>query len=114
MGNTGHKQVGTVFVNQPRLPDNPEAPTPFAARAPYPNLVPSFTQNTNYQWSNYNAGYVRFEKRVSSGLSYSLAYTYAKMMDSGGAGQNMYDRRPERALADNDVRHNFIGSWVWE
>jgi hypothetical protein len=26
----------------------------------------------------------------------------------------MYDRRPERGLADNDVRHNFIGSWVWE
>jgi hypothetical protein len=26
----------------------------------------------------------------------------------------MYDRRPERSLADNDVRHNFIGSYVWE
>ena len=26
----------------------------------------------------------------------------------------MYDRRPERGLADNDVRHNFIGSFVYE
>ena len=31
LGNTGQKQVGTVWVNQPRLPENPAAPTPFAA-----------------------------------------------------------------------------------
>ena len=114
LGNTGHKQVGTVWVNQPRLPGNPEAPTPFSARSPYPNLSPVFSENTNYQWSNYNAGYVKFEQRARGGLSYTAAYTWAKAIDSGGSGQNMYDRRPERGLADNDVRHNFIGSWVWE
>lgn len=114
LGNTGHKQVGTVWVNQPRLPADPAAPTPFAARSPYPNLSPVFSQNTNYQWSNYNAGYIKVEQRLSRGLSYSAAYTYAKAVDSGAAGQNMYDRRPERGLADNDVRHNFIGSWVYE
>lgn len=114
LGNTGHKQVGTVWLNQPRLPENPAAPTPFAARAPYPNLSPVFSQNTNYQWSNYNAGYVKIEQRLSAGLSFSGAYTYAKALDSGGAGQNMYDRQPERGLADNDVRHNFIGSWVYD
>jgi hypothetical protein len=26
----------------------------------------------------------------------------------------MYDRRPERGLADTDIRHNFIASWVYE
>jgi hypothetical protein len=114
LGNTGQKQVGTVYLNQPRLPENPAAPTPFAARVPYPNLSPVFSQNTNYQWSNYNAGYVKLEQRLSAGLSFSAAYTYAKAIDSGGAGQNMYDRRPERGLADNDVRHNFIGSWVYD
>ena len=114
LGNTGQKQVGTVWVNQPRLPENPAAPTPFAARSPYPNLSPVFSQNTNYQWSNYNAGYVKLEQRLSAGLSFSAAYTYSKAIDSGGAGQNMYDRRPERGLADNDVRHNFIGSWVYD
>jgi hypothetical protein len=35
-------------------------------------------------------------------------------MDSGGAGQNMYNRRPERELAPNDVRHHFIGNYVWQ
>jgi outer membrane receptor protein involved in Fe transport len=114
LGNTGHKQVGTVWVNQPRLPQDPANPTSFSARSPYSNLSPVFSQNTNYQWSNYNAGYVKFEQRYSAGLSFSLAYTYSKSLDSGGAGQNMYDRRPERGLADNDVRHNFIGSWVYD
>ena len=114
LGNTGQKQVGTVFLNQPRLPENPSAPTPFAARVPYPNLSPVFSQNTNYQWSNYNAAYVKLEQRLAAGLSFSAAYTFAKALDSGGAGQNMYDRRPERGLADNDVRHNFIGSWVYD
>ncbi len=114
LGNTGHKQVGTVWVNQPRLPENPANPTPFAARSPYPSLSPVFSQNTNYQWSNYNAGYVKVDQRVTNGVSFSAAYTYSKAIDSGAAGQSMYDRRPERGLADNDVRHNFIGSWVWE
>ncbi len=114
MGNTGHKQMGSVLVNQPRLPENPLAPTPFSTRSPYPNLNPGFSQNTNYQWSNYNAGFVKVEQRVSNGLSYTAAYTYAKSIDSGAAGQNMYDRRPERGLADNDIRHNFIASWVYE
>lgn len=114
MGNTGHKQMGSVLVNQPRLPENPLAPTPFSARSPYPNLNPGFSQNTNYQWSNYNAGFVKVEQRVSNGLSYTAAYTYAKSIDSGAAGQNMYDRRPERGLSDNDIRHNFIASWVYE
>ena len=114
LGNTGQKQVGTVWVNQPRLPENPANPTPFAARVPYPALSPVFSQNTNYQWSNYNAGYVKLEQRLTAGLSFSAAYTYSKAVDSGASGQNMYDRSTERGLADNDVRHNFIGSWVYD
>jgi len=114
MGNTAHKQEGTVFVNQPRLPSDPAAPEPFSARMPYPNLVPGFSQTSNYQWSNYNAMFVKLEQRVSNGLSYTAAYTYAKMIDSGGAGQNMYNRRLEHGLAGNDVRHNFIASYVYE
>jgi Carboxypeptidase regulatory-like domain len=114
MGNTGHKQVGTIWVNQPRLPTDPLNPEPFSARSPYPSLNPGFAQNTNYQWSNYNAGFITVEKRAASGLALTAAYTWSKTLDSGAAGQNMYDRRPERGLADSDVRHNFIGSFVYE
>ncbi len=108
MGNTGHKQVGSVLVNQPRLPSNGANPEAFSVRQPFARALPGFSQTANYQWSNYNAAFLRVEQRVWKGLSMVSAYTYGKVIDSGGAGQNMYDRRPERGLADNDIRHNFI------
>src|SRR4029450_1585718 len=73
-----------------------------------------FSQAANYQWSNYNAGYVKLEQRLKGGLSFIAAYTHSKFIDSGAAGQNMYDRRPERALADTDVTNNFIASYIWD
>ncbi len=114
MGNTGQKQIGNVLVNQPRLPSDPNNPEPFAARQPYPGLTPGFSQVTNYQWSNYNAGYVKLEQRLKAGLSYIVSYTHSRFIDSGAAGQNQYDRRPERAPADTDVPNNFIASYVWD
>jgi hypothetical protein len=112
MGNTGHKQVGAILVNQPRLPRDGNNPEPFSARSPYPRALPGFSETTNYQWSNYNAAFVRMEQRVWHGLSVVSAYTFGRVIDSGGAGQNMYDRRPERGLADNNIRHNFIAGVV--
>ncbi len=114
MGNTGHKQIGTRLMNQPRLPSDPNNPEPFAARMPYPSLVPGFSQVVNYQWSNYNAGFVKLEQRVWNGLSYTVAYTWSKLLDNAATPQNMYDWRPERALAGNDVPHNLIFSYVYE
>lgn len=114
MGNTGHKQIGTRLMNQPRLPSDPNNPEPFAARMPYPSLVPGFSQVVNYQWSNYNAGFVKLEQRVSNGLSYTVAYTWSKLLDNAATAQNMYDWRPERGLAGNDVPHNLIFSYVYE
>ncbi len=117
VGNTAQKLESFVFVNQPLLPADPAHPTPFAARMPYPNLVPGFTQTANYQWANYNAGYLKLVQRLAHGISYTAAYTFSKMMDSGadgGAGQNMYNRRPERGLSDINVPQNFVGSWVYD
>ena len=93
---------------------NKVTPESYLTRMPYPTLPPGFSQNTNYQWSNYNAGYVKFEQRLWHDLSYTVAYTFSKLMDSGAAGMNMYNRRPEREPAPNNVPHNFIVSYVWQ
>jgi hypothetical protein len=114
IGNTAQKQYGTVLVNQPRLPSNPNNPEDYRLRMPFPKFTPGFSMNANYQWSNYNAGYVKFEQRVAHGVSYIATYTFSKLMDSGGAGMNMYNRRPERELAPNHFPHNFILSYVWQ
>lgn len=60
----------------------------------------------------FKPGFARVEQRLWKGLSVNSAYTYGKMIDSGAAGQNMYDRRPERGLSDSDIRHNFIAGFV--
>ena len=114
IGNTGQKQIGTLYVNQPTLPADPANPSAFTARQPYPNLIPGFSLASNYNWSNYNAGYVKLEQRLSGGLSYIISYTHSRLVDSGGAGQNMYNRRPERGVYDTDVPNNFIASYVWD
>ena len=115
IGNDAQRQIGTEFVNQPLLPLNPAAPVPFAQRDPYPSLVPTFQQVSNFQWTNYNAGYAKLEQRLKGGLSYILSYTFSKCIDSAspsGNGQNMYNRRLERARCDTDIPHNFTGSYV--
>jgi len=114
MGNTGHKQIGNVWINQPTPPTNPLNPTPFTARQPYPAVSPSFQQVTNYQWSNYNAGYVKLEQRLNHGLSYIVSYTQSRCIDITGPGQNMYNRQLERGLCDSDVPNNFTGSYVFD
>jgi hypothetical protein len=57
---------------------------------------------------------VKLEQRVWHDLSYTFAYTFSKLMDSGAAGMNMYNRRPEREPAPDNVPHNFILSYVWQ
>src|SRR6266542_4037537 len=81
IGNTAQKQIGTVLVNQPRLPSNPLNPEPVTARQPYPGLSSTFSQAANYQWSNYNAWYAKMEQRLSGGLSYIAAYTRSKFLN---------------------------------
>jgi hypothetical protein len=124
MGNEAQKLQGTVYVNQPTLPTSLSDTRSYAQRDPYPLLSPTFVQVADYEWSQYNAGYAKYEKRLSDGISISLAYTFAKEMDSGGqggvgvgggnAGQDQYNRRPDHELAINDVRHHFIGNYVWQ
>ncbi len=114
IGNTGHKQYGSVLMNQPRLAADPNNIEDYRLRMPFPRFAPGFSMNTNYQWSNYNAGYLKLEQRLSHGLSYILAYTFSKNIDSGAAGMNSYNRRPERGLAVNHFPHNFIASYVWQ
>ncbi|MFN7921362.1 MAG: TonB-dependent receptor [Bryobacteraceae bacterium] len=114
MGNTAQKQYGSILVNQPRLPVNKDNPEPYQTRMPYPAFIPGFSQNTSYQWSNYNAGYWKLEQRLWHDLSYTVSYTFSKLMDSGGAGMNMYNRRPEREPGPNNVPHNFIASYIWQ
>jgi hypothetical protein len=72
--------------------------------------------------SNYQSLQVKVEHRMASGLTYLLAYTFAKNIgdsnpvygETGGGYQNTYDRRSERSLLPTDISHRFVGSYTYE
>ncbi len=75
--------------------------------------------------SNYHAGVVRLEKRFARALSVLSTYTFSKFLDNaneaggalgaeGGSYSNYYDRRPDYGPSENDIRHRFTWSSVYE
>jgi hypothetical protein len=90
---------------------------------PYPSLGP-IEYRDNGGNSNYHGGELTVEKRFSRGFSFRTAYTYSKSIDyaqehlaAGGTGsftQNARNLRERRGPSDFDVRHRFVGSYIWE
>lgn len=90
---------------------------------PYPALGP-IEYRDNGGNSNYHGGELTAEKRFSRGFTFRTAYTYSKSIDyaqehlaTGGTGsftQNARDLRERRGPSDFDVRHRFVGSYIWE
>jgi outer membrane receptor protein involved in Fe transport len=117
VGNKG-THVDTSFKNwnQP----NP-GPGDIQARRPYPNYARIRLQYYGAN-TNYNSLQVRFERRLSKGLSFTTAYTWSHEIDdawettnSGGCGcQNPHDLRAERASGVYDQRHNLVIGYVWQ
>jgi hypothetical protein len=53
------------------------------------------------------------EKRMSSGLSFQLSWTWSKFMEAT-AYKNDTDLRPEKVISDNDFTHRFVLSTIYE
>ena len=78
----------------------------------------------NYYNSNYSALQLRVTKRLSHGLQFDGNYTWSHALDfvsdafNGKAGddyrpEDQYNRSLEYGAADFDVRHRFVGDFVW-
>ncbi len=77
--------------------------------------------------ANFNSLQVKATKRFARNLSFLVAYTYAKNMDNGPApfdlGHNLNSNNQpqdplnlslEYAVADNDVTHNLVASYIYK
>ena len=82
--------------------------------------------------SSYNSLQARLEKRFSHGLSALVSYTWGEALtgapdhistSGGGAGfdtgvfrepQDGNNLRAEYGLAEFDVKHRFVASYIWE
>ena len=123
VANVGHR------LNGPNTSINQVRPELLAAgnaqvRRPFPQFANVVSTTPMWGNSNYHAMNIKLEKRFSNGLNFLSNYTWSKFIDDVAAGfengntvgaiQNLYDRRAERALSGNDIRHRFNTSSVYE
>jgi hypothetical protein len=68
--------------------------------------------------TNYNALFVNIQKRLSAGFLFQGTYTWSHALsDNLGEGGSISDPtnlRRDYGNADNDLRHYFVGQWLYE
>jgi hypothetical protein len=127
--------LGTALQDQVPNPffgiiDNPSSPLRFATvqRArllrPYPQYDGVSAFRVPGAESIYHAMTLRLDKRFSDGLSLLTSYTWGKLIDDAsttvgflgqaGAQQNAYDRKADRSISSQDIRHRFVASFVYD
>ncbi|HET6178791.1 MAG TPA: carboxypeptidase-like regulatory domain-containing protein [Candidatus Sulfotelmatobacter sp.] len=98
------------------LPQNQDPTTGTPLPDDYFRPYPGYSSINDSEWgnnANYNSLQVTFNRRMSRGLSYGIAYTYSKALD---------DRKSATYLpysltygpSSNDMRNRLTPYWVWE
>ncbi len=77
--------------------------------------------------SYYNGLQFSATKRYSSGLQFQMTYTFSKSIDVGSATESVFTNGAtggdfqdplapgtDKSLSDFDIRHNFVGNFLWE
>jgi carboxypeptidase family protein len=125
IGNKGTHLLERRNIAQAYAPADPLHPAPLLDRRPYQNFVVYI----NSDWSgnsSYNSANVTLQHR-SGPLGLTAVYTWAKAIDeksaaagigSTGSGyqgfMDNHDARRDRGLADFDVDHRFVGSFIYD
>jgi hypothetical protein len=113
--------IAGVTLNQ--VPPGAMGPGNAQARRPYPqfngvNLILPAMGVTNY-----HSGVMRFEKRLSHGLSFLGSYTWSRnignLNENNGFGDNdiyqdAYNRRADKGPSTIDIIHRFMWSSVYD
>ena len=92
------------------------------SRRPYPNIG-NIQGTASFGYGNYNGMTAKLEKRYSSGLSYTVAYTFGHVLATSGttlSGSNGFGNKNPRNLSLNyssaawDVRHSFVSNFLYD
>jgi hypothetical protein len=81
---------------------------------PYPqftDVIPLYSTGAS---ANYHSLQVSFSKRFSRGLQFEGSYTWAKAIQEALRHVDSYNIRQSRALADYDIAHRFVVSYIYE
>lgn len=92
---------------------------------PYPQFSNVSILAPSLGVSSYHAGTAKMEKRFSNGFNLLATYTWSKFLDNTGGGgatlgdegaaySNFYNRRADWGPSENDIRHRFTWSSVYQ
>jgi hypothetical protein len=116
-----HLTANDLAINQ--VPPSLMGPGNAQARRPFPQFSNVSLVDPAIGNSTYHAFTLKTEKRYSSGLSFLAHYTFSKFIDDvasfsefGDPGSYMdyYNRRLDKSLSGNDIRHRAVVSAVYE
>lgn len=106
----------------------PPGPGAINPRRPYP-VFAGIDYDNSRAWSIYHALQAKLEKRFATGLYFLVGYTYSKGLGNepaenlsfqgSAAGADYFPFAPfgintDKGLNDNDLRHSFTGSYLYE
>jgi len=129
LGKNTSLEIGYLGTQSHFLPRyiyfNAAAPGPGSqlSREAWPNFN-NTVENIDVVNANYNALSVKVTRRLSSGFTYLLGYTYSKSIDDGSGlrtlgtdqigAQNSYCIPCERGLSIFDQKHRFVASTLYQ
>jgi len=118
IGSKGTRLAQRLNLNQARLDADPSRPTPILSRRPFPLFGDNIRLTDNGANSTYHAGYIKAERRFSSGFSYLGSYTFAKALDAASLiddqPRDIYNLRLNKGRSGFDIRHRIVFSGSWE
>lgn len=131
LGSQLTQQVPNPFFGQ--IPANTSLGTPTIARAqllrPYPRFTTVTLYRNNVGHSTYHSFQSRIEKRFSRGLTFSVAYTFSRLIDDAGAvfdsavltgpvanfqAADSFNKRLEKDVSTGNVPHILASGFVYE
>lgn len=110
--NVNQLPIGTDAMGSPAAiaKINPDSLRPFKG---FSNI----SQATNGSASMYHSFQANLRRRLTKGLLFGVAYTYAKSMDFGSSNgynlPNALDRNSNWGPSDFDLRHVFVANFVY-
>ncbi len=119
--------LGSAGVHLRRLQvynSAPPGPGSTNSRRPFTYLNGNVQTMTAPVHSSYDALYVRFQQRLTRGITWLSSYAWGKSIDNGSGVRttdgdaltpsNNYNLRAERGLSAFDFRHRWTNSFVYE
>ncbi len=81
---------------------------------PYPQFLNITRATPAFGNSVYHSLQMKFQKRMTKGLTALVSYTFAKNIGDISPAQNNYNRQAERAVAEFDVPHRLTTTFAYQ